>query len=421
MMKKIALSILLSIAAQALWGQESLNDFISEDPDRSAGVLHVYETFDTSVTPPPAGFVPFYIAHYGRHGSRYHLSTQIFDSPVAALEEADGEGILTEDGQRLLQVLRKLRAEHEGMTGILTQRGGRQHQAIAGRMFDHYPEVFLSEDRPFIHAVSSTSKRCIQSMANFCSVLKGKNAALDIAYYTGDRFMDYISHPFRTTYLRERRNEICDSILRADLDCGRLYKKTFTNPERGKKLLPDEKSFKDIHEALSITQDMDAEIPSLLDSYFTEEERLACNRVDNAYYFASWCASREFGETYIKAVGGALLQDIVCKADEAVAGNEHAADLRFGHDSALTPLLALIGVEGYESRPVSNAGDSWPMGRYMCMGSNLQLVFYHDAAGQVLVKLLRNESETIIPGLPTAEGPYYPWETLRKYLLDRIR
>ena len=57
----------------------------------------------------------------------------------------------------------------------------------------------------------------------------------------------------------------------------------------------------------------------------------------------------------------------------------------------------------------------------MCMASNLQMVFFRDKAGHVLVKLLRNESETVIPGLQTVTGPFYLWETLREYLVSRIK
>ena len=113
MTKRIALCLLALFAGGLLRGQQTLSSYIAEDPERAAGVLHVYETFDTFVTPPPAGFVPFYVTHYGRHGSRYHLSNAVFDDPLAALDQAEDEGILTEDGRMLAAVLRRLREELE--------------------------------------------------------------------------------------------------------------------------------------------------------------------------------------------------------------------------------------------------------------------------------------------------------------------
>jgi len=52
------------------------------------------------------------------------------------------------------------------------------------------------------------------------------------------------------------------------------------------------------------------------------------------------------------------------------------------------------------------------------MGSNLQMVFYHNDSGDVLVKMLYNEKETTIKAVPSAYGPYYRWSTLREYLLS---
>ncbi|MBR1868666.1 MAG: hypothetical protein IJ799_01205 [Bacteroidales bacterium] len=420
-MKKTFLSILPLLAALTVGAQQPLVDFIAENPDRAAGVLHVYETFDTSVTPPPAGFEPFYIAHYGRHGSRYHTSTSFFEKPVAKFEKAASEGILTADGQKLFSVIRRLGEEHEGMKGFLTQVGAKQHQGIAERMVNAYPQVFYHADRPVIHAVSSTSERCIQSMANFCTVVKGLSPQLDVQYITGTKYMSYICHPFDIKYMHDRKHEICDSILHEDFKYERLYEKTFTDPKKGREIFGSRYYFKSIFDALAIAQDLDADVEPLLRTYFTTEELAACNRSDNARYFATWCISEEFGDKYVQGVGGPLLRDFIEKADAAIAGNDHAADLRFGHDSGLTPLLALIGVEGFKVRHEGPAGEVWPVGKYMCMASNLQMVFFHDRAGHVLVKLLRNESETTIPGLETVTGPYYLWETLREYLVSRIK
>ena len=420
-MKKTLVSLLLLLSALTAAAQPSLVDFLAENPDRAAGNLHVYETFDTSVTPPPAGFEPFYISHYGRHGSRYHSSASIIDRSVAKLDEARAAGVLTADGQKLHDVIRQLQAEHDEMGGILTQVGARQHQEIAERMVNAYPQVFFHADRPVVYAVSSTSERCIQSMANFCTVVKGLSPGMDVRYYTGKRFMSYISHSFDIQYMHDRKHAICDSILHHDFDYKRLFEKTFTDPKKGREIFGSRYFFKTIFDALAIAQNLDAEVEPLLTTYFTLDELAACNRSDNARYFATWCISEEFGDKYVQGVGGPLLRDFIDKADAAVSGNDIAADLRFGHDSALTPLLALMGVEGYEVRHEADAGESWPVGKYICMGSNLQMVFFHDKDGHVLVKLLRNESETTIPGLETVTGPYYLWDTLREYLLSRIR
>ena len=110
-----------------------------------------------------------------------------------------------------------------------------------------------------------------------------------------------------------------------------------------------------------------------------------------------------------------LLQDFLDKADAAVAGTDIAATLRFGHDSILIRLLSLLGVEGCTAaepatRHYWRAWQDWAVSP---MAGNLQLVFYRNRRGEILVQLLLNENEVRIPALG---GPYYPWAQLRAHI-----
>ena len=64
------------------------------------------------------------------------------------------------------------------------------------------------------------------------------------------------------------------------------------------------------------------------------------------------------------------------------------------------------------------AESGWYSFEQMPMGSNLQLIFYRDRKGEVLVKILRNERETTIPALKPYKGPYYRWKDLRNYFVN---
>ncbi len=46
-------------------------------------------------TAAPEGFVPFYISHYGRHGSRYHYSADDFKKMYGIMLRADSAKALT--------------------------------------------------------------------------------------------------------------------------------------------------------------------------------------------------------------------------------------------------------------------------------------------------------------------------------------
>ena len=50
------------------------------------------------------------------------------------------------------------------------------------------------------------------------------------------------------------------------------------------------------------------------------------------------------------------------------------------------------------------------------MTSNLQFIFYKNRKGSVLVKVLKNEREVLIPYLTPVKGPYYHWEDLSDLL-----
>ena len=50
------------------------------------------------------------------------------------------------------------------------------------------------------------------------------------------------------------------------------------------------------------------------------------------------------------------------------------------------------------------------------MASNLQMVFFRNNSGDVLVKILLNETEIAVD-MPTDTFPYYRWSDLREYLM----
>ena len=69
---------------------------------------------------------------------------------------------------------------------------------------------------------------------------------------------------------------------------------------------------------------------------------------------------------------------------------------------------------------MTDAADYWHGFEKMCMGSNIQMVFYRNKKCNVLVKILRNEVETSIPSVKTLHGPYYEWNVLKEYFQKLI-
>ena len=149
------------------------------------------------------------------------------------------------------------------------------------------------------------------------------------------------------------------------------------------------------------------------------EEFETSARVYNAKMYIQHCGSAEQGEWRVHLMD-ALLRDFLRRADAAVAGNAVAADLRFSHDVGMMPFFSLIGLGPYATRATfEEASDVWNSSLYMCMATNLQMVFYRSRKGPVLVKFLLNEKETPVPAL--GEGPYYRWEDVRNYWIGILR
>ena len=55
----------------------------------------------------------------------------------------------------------------------------------------------------------------------------------------------------------------------------------------------------------------------------------------------------------------------------------------------------------------------------MTMASNLQLVFYRNDKGDVIVKVLYNEGEVRLRGVMPVCGPYYSWHDMKARLMRR--
>ena len=104
--------ISLSCAAQNAF------DFITKNRNFSASNYCIYpDSIQPQMTPPPAGKQPFYISHYGRHGSRYLSNRKGYDIPYNMLCKADSMNQLTPIGKDVLHDLRQIIEDSEGPLG----------------------------------------------------------------------------------------------------------------------------------------------------------------------------------------------------------------------------------------------------------------------------------------------------------------
>ena len=102
-MKKRTLTagtILLCLSAIS-FGQNSIKDFLHQNPQFFGSTASVYYCNDTTDTPAPKDFIPFHIDHIARHGSRTHDSKSMVPNLYKLMNKADSLNLLTREGKLL--------------------------------------------------------------------------------------------------------------------------------------------------------------------------------------------------------------------------------------------------------------------------------------------------------------------------------
>ena len=386
-MRKTLLFLLL-FTCTALLGQEF-------SPERTGGVYYAYPVSESARIAIPQGYEPFYLSHYGRHGSRWLPSQERYDWVMA---QFDDDGNLTPLGLSVKQRLKKVCRNARGHAGALTPLGARQHRGIARRMAANYPELFAAGTS--IQARSSTSPRCRASMLAFLEGLPVKGISAE----TRPEDMAYINHESAELKALTARTQ-----RRPLVSPGRLIASLFrTSPYRN-----DGDALRLLSELHTIASDMqDIPLNVNLFDIFTPQELLAAHDANNERM--TICNGDTVANGGIAARSSIpLWQNIVSEADAMIASGGHGASLRFGHDTALYRLLTLLGI----SLPGPGMEDIVPM------GANLQMVFlkrkeesgkWKEESGKwneesdILVAFLLNENPV---ALTTTESDLFPLST----------
>ena len=411
------------LSGSLLSAQPGFESLIRENPDRAAGVHHSYEYRPGPETPAPKGYKPFYVSHYGRHGSRRSIGSAA-ERPYEYMSAARQAGILTPLGEALYRDVEAIHEGHIGMAGELTPLGGREHRAIARRLYERVPRVWRDRTRRQVHVQSSNIPRCLISMANFTASLDDCAPQLAFDFVTGEKYIELLAHDYyQKADISAASSALLDSLERIYVHPERMMNALFTgSPDRIAAVIPDPYAFLyQIYLYGGIRQCLETPDADIFGKYFTVDELIAWYRCYNARVYNSMANSAEFGDHVIWAARG-LVRDIIDRADAALAdGSDTAADLRFGHDTGILPLAGLMDLTGPGDRlHNADASDSWQSFFRVPMGSNLQMIFYRKKGAEPLVRILYNEQETSVRGLEAVSGPYYRWSELKAHLERRI-
>lgn len=372
-----------------------------------------------SQTPPPAGYRPFHMEHYGRHGSRWLIGENDYRTPVKCLEVAERNGKLTPLGEKTLAVLCDVEKASYKRLGELSDKGAMQHRAIGRRMARNYPEIFAPGAN--VDAKATVVIRCILSMLNgvegIQSIAPDVNIHTD-ASYADMYFMNYDDKPAWKIHARADSTVLSDYRKRNAVGDGYLSR-----------LVSDEKFARDsvapglmpyLYWVLANTQSHTGQ-PWLLPDVFAVDEVRQAWRHDNGMWVLHSINS-PLTDNRMPLIQRNLLRNIIESTDTAALSATPSANLRYGHDGILINLITLLDLNslGREFASIEEAEEAGLRSYELIpMAGNVQMVFYRNDSGDILVKALINECEATLPGTPFS-GPYYNWSDLKKYYLEKI-
>lgn len=411
------LLLCLSIAAGAQ--RSGVREEVLSDRNLASGLDCVLPWTYNAGTPAPKGYEAVYISHYGRHGSRYAYTPNAYTEILNILSEGQHQGNLTTEGEALLARLMPFWENVRYRVGDLTPMGWEQQGRIASNMVKAYPSAFGKGSE--IDACSSPAVRSILSMSSCCATFsreapKAKvyehQGIMDIQATRPNRSNPFaysgpaIKFPFKedSEAFFYRRFPAYKDVL------GRLFKDT-------DKCLGDRNAFDvffNLYMFVGGMNSLPADVRIDVDGFFTKEEFATMWEVDNYERYREY---RPYATSCC-----AIVDDIIAKADERLSSGKRGADLRFGHDHVVMPLLMIMDIDGFGTEP--SAPDSvafWFQTFRSPMAANIQMVFFapKKGKGDILVKVLLNQEEVSLGGLEKFQGPYYRWTDLKHYLSGR--
>ena len=411
-MKRLIALIFVFVYCIAGAQQYDAVEQVKSDPRKAAGMEGPHRFEIPAPTPAPRGYKPFYISHYGRHGSRYAWNSKTYTLFHEVLSAAHEQGVLTPRGEDFYQKFEGFYQIPLINTGDLVPLGWEQHKQIAAWVYDNFPQVFRKARS--VDAVVSTAPRSIVSMSSFCLSLKEKNPKLQFyqsSTHSGLTVVTPTGAPkdLRRTFKGDDLSHI-ESVAHFNerfIDYEGILGRIFTDTSFPSKFSGGRTAFVD-------------ELYSLLGGYHNyEPEPLFDDLITPDQYANLWEALNYYSysvDLEARYQNIPLLEDIIAKVEAAFADPSKAADLRFGHDYVFEAFMCLINAGGSGTVPEkASEVKYWFQSYNVPMAATMLFVFYRDRKDDILFKLLINEVETTLPQLTPVSGPYYRWSDFKAW------
>ena len=367
---------------------------------------------DASAEPPP-GYVPYFINHVGRHGARHVTSLK----ELAALDHelADDSAYLSADGRRLQKMVHNLwEVETRYTPGSLSQTGLDEQNGLGRRMALRFP----AEAGACVSVTTTKEERTTQSAESFLKGL-GSGDSLPCLVRNGIDSIHLRFFSLAPAYIAFEKKGPHKDLPLDTATTDAILHRMFTGR------YPDAAKFcAALYSAASITAGLttetagrDVDIFSLLKP--GEAESLAITDGVKDFLVKGPGTNAEGIQVRVAAP---LLVDFIHTAEERLTQNKPGASLRFAHAETIAPIAALMDLEGASKADTDLAHytDVWRADRVMVYSGNIQWIFFRKPGAGDLVEILFNERPVHIP-VPTATFPFYRWQDVRPYYLEKLR
>lgn len=403
---------------------ETAREELLRTPEKAAGIYYVCG-FSPDVPAAPAGYEPFYINGYFRHGARHVDDNVTYPRVYEALETASACGNLTEFGKAVLARLEPFKVNLMYREGDLTQIGYRQSRELGRRMYENYPEVFSGH--PYVKAeatnvlrVSATMQSVIEGIMSCCpsleiSCMDNSRAFLKELNPYGSVCPDRLPADAATVSGKGVWRQKYEAFRASKIDAGAFLARLFVDPGRVKEIYEPYDLEWRFWLLASLMQCLDRQVP--LWDLFTEDEIVAWAEVENYKYYAQkGCEPVTRGRG--AGLGARTLKHILEESAKDIGLGRHGVDLNFGHDGTLMALMANLGAGTWDfcTGDPEKVLDRW---RYwnIPMGSSLQFIFYRNDGGDVLLRVTLNEEDVKLP-LEAVHGVFYRWNDFYAHYME---
>ena len=436
-MKRIVTIALFLAACLTLSAQGLTREEVRADVRRAADWFRGYEYRTEAAAPQaPAGFKPFNISTYARHGARLYSKESLYDQIHKLMTRADAAGQLTPLGMELLERSEAVYDRVRGRAYDLTEYGQLQHRTVAGRIMKEWKPVF--KGRRTIHARSTQTNRTILSMTAALDEYRRLDPKLEIRFDASAADMGALNPTSKYNPRAEERdwsrafeadtarwNPGFNALWNKNLDPAHYFGRFFKDPAFVLKVFKDYVSAaRGFYFYLAFSETMGPG-ESLMYHMVPDDAGKAWECENFRMYSCCGATPLYHGRNW--ALEEALVRDFLKYWDADVAGGDVAARLRFGHDYKISGTLVLLGADGWtgcEADP-EKVSRIYDFG-HMPMASTLLFALYRNRKGEVLVRCSLDEVPQHFPvacyrdsrGREWAD--FYRWEDFRSYCETRL-